>query len=204
MERFNKTECDELGTYIIQIRGVSYKPRDLRESVDDGAYILLRANNIGFSGINYDELRYVACEKVSENQLIKDGDILMCGSSGSLEHVGKAALCPEKSWGMTFGAFCKLIRPTGILNPQFIASYFCTDSYRNEIKQLAQGANINNLRNEHIDKLMVPVPTEEEQDDFIGFVRQSDKSKFAALRCSNLNLWSSSGYLIAQQITRHM
>lgn len=178
MERFSSTKCDELGSYITQVRGVSYKPKDLRESVDDRAYILLRANNIGFSGINYDELQYVACEKVSDNQLIKEGDILMCGSSGSLEHVGKAALCPDKSLGMTFGAFCKLIRPTGRLKPKFIASYFCTDSYRNEIKQLAQGANINNLRNEHIDKLLIPVPTEAEQDRFIEFAEQSDKSKF--------------------------
>lgn len=177
MERFSSTKCDELGSYITQVRGVSYKPKDLRESVDDRAYILLRANNIGFSGINYDELQYVACEKVSDNQLIKEGDILMCGSSGSLEHVGKAALCPDKSLGMTFGAFCKLIRPTGRLKPKFIASYFCTDSYRNEIKQLAQGANINNLRNEHIDKLLIPVPTEAEQDRFIEFAEQSDKSK---------------------------
>ena len=37
-------------------------------------------------------------------------------------------------------------------------------------------------------KLMVPVPPLNLQEQFAAFVRQSDKSKFAALRCSNLNL----------------
>ena len=35
------------------------------------------------------------------------------------------------------------------------------------------------------------LPPMDQQEQFAAFVRQSDKSKFAALRCSNLNLWSS-------------
>ncbi len=42
---------------------------------------------------------------------------------------------------------------------------------------------------EKIEFLLPPMPT---QLQYAAFVRQSDKSKFAALRCSNLNLWSSS------------
>ena len=43
-------------------------------------------------------------------------------------------------------------------------------------------------------KLLLPAMPEQKQ--FAAFVQQSDKSKFAALRCSNLNLWSSSGVAI--------
>lgn len=104
-------------------------------------------------------------------------DILMCASSGSLEHVGKTALC-RLSGQYTFGAFCKLIRANGILKPKYIAAYMNSDEYRTIIMEQAQGTNINNLRNEHIDELQIPIPTEVLQAEFIELAEQSDKSKF--------------------------
>ena len=52
------------------------------------------------------------------------------------------------------------------------------DEYRTIIMELAQGTNINNLRNEHIDRLMIPIPNDVQQIEFIRFLKQSDKSKF--------------------------
>lgn len=176
---------EALKNYITQVRGVSYKPADLRPSLTEDSVLLLRANNIGEGRLNHNEVQYVSTEKVSKVQLIKKDDILMCGSSGSLEHVGKAAICHESVEGETFGAFCKLIRANGALRPEYIAAYFGTDEYRKIIMQLACGSNINNLKNEHIDDLQIPIPDDAAQQQFIAFVRQSDKSKFAALRCSN-------------------
>ena len=181
-------ERTRLGDHISQIRGVSYKPADLRPSLSEESVLLLRANNIGAGRINHDEVQYVAKEKVSTVQLIRAGDILMCASSGSLEHVGKAAICLPSIEGETFGAFCKLIRPKGDLLPEYIAAYFETDEYREIIMQLACGSNINNLKAEHIDELQIPTPPAEVQEAFVSFLRQSDKSKFANLMCSNLNL----------------
>ena len=183
-------ERTRLGNHISQIRGVSYKPADLRPSLSEESVLLLRANNIGAGRINHDEVQYVAKEKVSTVQLIQAGDILMCASSGSLEHVGKAAICLPTIAGETFGAFCKLIRPKGDLLPEYIAAYLETDEYREIIMQLACGSNINNLKSEHIDELQIPTPPADVQESFVSFLRQSDKSKFAVLSCSNLNLWS--------------
>lgn len=171
-------ERTRLGDHISQIRGVSYKPADLRPSLSEESMLLLRANNIGAGRINHDEVQYVAKEKVSTVQLIRAGDILMCASSGSLEHVGKAAICLPSIEGETFGAFCKLIRPKGDLLPEYIAAYFETDEYREIIMQLACGSNINNLKAEHIDELQIPTPPAEVQEAFVSFLRQSDKSKF--------------------------
>ena len=137
-----------------------------------------RANPDSSGKINHEEVQYVAKERVSEVQLIKTGDILMCVSSGSLEHVGKAAICPSSIVGETFGAFCKLIRPKGSLLSEYIAAYLETDEYRKIIMQLACGSNINNLKTEHIDDLQIPVPPLDIQESFVAFVRQSDKSKF--------------------------
>lgn len=171
-------ERTRLGDHISQIRGVSYKPADLRPSLSEESVLLLRANNISAGRINHDEVQYVAKEKVSIVQLIQAGDILMCASSGSLEHVGKAAICLPSIEGETFGAFCKLIRPKGDLLPEYIAAYLETDEYREIIMQLACGSNINNLKTEHIDELQIPTPPAEVQEAFVSFLRQSDKSKF--------------------------
>lgn len=179
---------DALKSYITQVRGVSYKPADLRPSLTEDSVLLLRANNIGEGRLNHNEVQYVSAEKVSKVQLIKKDDILMCGSSGSLEHVGKAALCPESVEGETFGAFCKLIRANGALRPEYIAAYFGTDEYRKIIMQLACGSNINNLKNEHIDDLQIPVPDDAAQQQFIAFIRQSDKSKLLASNIVRLNI----------------
>ncbi|KAA9303930.1 restriction endonuclease subunit S [Streptococcus anginosus] len=178
IEMFKKCNREKLGDYILQIRGVSYKPKDLSEGLKEGFVTLLRANNIANNVLNFEDVQFVSEGRVSDDQIIREGDILICASSGSLEHVGKAALCmPDMEY--TFGAFCKLIRPIGKLYPEYIAGYMRTDAYRNTISDLAQGSNINNLRNEHINDLMIPIPSDEQQRDFIDFQRQSDKSKFA-------------------------
>ena len=170
-----------MGDHIIQIRGVSYKPADLSTALDDTHITLLRANNINGSSIVLDDVQYVSKTKVTGTQIIKNKDILMCASSGSLEHVGKTALC-QLTGEYTFGAFCKLIRATGTLQPEYIAAYMRSNEYRRTIMDLAQGTNINNLRNEHIDELQIPIPTIEQQSVFVELLRQSDKSKLFGAR----------------------
>ena len=178
IEMFKKCNREKLGDYILQVRGVSYKSKDLSDGLKEGFVKLLRANNIANNVLNFEDVQFVSEGRVSDDQIIREGDILICASSGSLEHVGKAALCmPDMEY--TFGAFCKLIRPIGKLYPEYIAGYMRTDEYRNTISDLAQGSNINNLRNEHINDLMIPIPSDEQQGDFIDLQRQSDKSKFA-------------------------
>lgn len=178
IEMFGSCERKPLGDHISQIRGVSYKPVDLSLVLDEDHITLLRANNITDGTIIFDNVQYVSKKRVSETQVIQPKDILMCASSGSLEHVGKAALC-RFSGKYTFGAFCKLIRATGTLSPEFIASYMNGPEYRTLIMELAQGTNINNLKNEHIDKLMIPIPDEPQQLEFIRFAEQLDKSKYS-------------------------
>jgi type I restriction enzyme S subunit len=44
--------------------------------------------------------------------------------------------------------------------------------------QLASGSNINNLKTEHIDNLLIPTASMKMQKQFVTFIQQSDKSKF--------------------------
>lgn len=174
MSYSGKYPLEKLGKYIVQIRGVSYKPNDLRDELSDESVLLLRANNILDGKINHDDVQFVSKNKVSDDQIIRAGDILMSASSGSLSHVGKSALCTESVVGETFGAFCKIIRVVSGLLPEYIAIYFSTDDYRQFIRVTAAGSNINNLKNEHIDNLKIPVPPLNEQKKIVDAFRAVD------------------------------
>ena len=158
---------DRLGNHIQQVRGVSYKPNDLSETLSDGYTTLLRANNISEGKINFDSVQFVSSSKVSPEQILKSNDILVCSSSGSLSLVGKSALY-KKTGEHTFGAFCKVVRATGKLLPQYIAFYMCSQAYRRHIENIANGANINNLRNEHLDEILLSIPSEDKQNAIIA------------------------------------
>ena len=74
----NRTKISELAK---QVRGVSYKPEDLHNGLDQNSVVLLRANNIDYGKINFDEVVYVDKSKVSKEQYLQKGDILICASS---------------------------------------------------------------------------------------------------------------------------
>lgn len=153
----------KIGNYVKQIRGVSYKPNDLHNDLNSDSVILLRANNINEGKINFDDIVYVDKSKVKKEQYLKKGDILVCASSGSKELVGKAAFI-NKDYAVTFGAFCKLIRPKDCI-AGYLGHYFNSQMYKEKISSLALGANINNIRNEHIDELLIYLPNKAEQQN---------------------------------------
>ncbi len=155
----------KIGSIIKQIRGVSYKPTDVRETDEENAVALLRANNIQETGLNFDDLVYIDRSIVKSEQYLRAGDILICSSSGSKNLVGKAAYIPEDLL-CSFGAFCKVVR-TQTVDSYYLGQYFQSPRYRQEISEAAAGANINNIRNEHIDELTIPLHSKSEQMEIV-------------------------------------
>jgi type I restriction enzyme S subunit len=145
-----------------QVRGVSYGKEDASSTPKEGYVPILRAGNITDSGLTFDDLVFVPVERVSEKQIIRCYDVVIAASSGSLDIVGKAAPALVDFTG-SFGAFCKVLRPNSKVYPGYFAHFFKTRDYRRRISALATGANINNLRNEHLDELEIPLPNLEEQ-----------------------------------------
>lgn len=158
-------ETIKLKELVKQIRGVSYKPSDLHDELNENSVILLRANNIDEGQINFDDVVYVDKSKVSSEQYLQAGDILICASSGSANLVGKAASV-QFDKECTFGAFCKVARPEKGFE-EYLGVYFQSPIYRRKISEVALGANINNIRNEHIDSLDIPVYSTSEREDVI-------------------------------------
>ena len=162
MERITVSEISK------QIRGVSYKPENLHDTLDSNAVVLLRANNIDDGKINFDDIVYIDKSKVSKEQYLQKGDILVCASSGSKQLVGKAASV-DFDRECTFGAFCKVVRPIPEM-ADYLGAYFQSSIYRSRMSEVAIGANINNIRNEHIAALDVPIRTPAENAKIVQII----------------------------------
>lgn len=168
----SKYKCYPLKNFINQIRGVSYKKNQISEKTIDGYIPLLRATNIQNGEIIYQDVLYVDSSLVKLEQKLRKGDILIAASSGSKEVVGKSGQANEDC-EYTFGAFCKLIRPKQNINADYLRHFFNTDYYSRTILQSINGANINNLRNEHIDDLMIPIPSLEIQSKIAALLNKA-------------------------------
>jgi type I restriction enzyme S subunit len=139
-----------------QIRGVTYAKEDAASNSRPGYLPVLRAGNIATDGLVFDDLVFVPAERIAPTQKIRRNDVVIAASSGSLDVVGKAARALADFDG-GFGAFCKVLRPGPGIDPAYFAHFFRTREYRQRVSALAAGANINNLRNEHLDDFKIPL-----------------------------------------------
>lgn len=162
-----------VGDIAQQVRGVTFSKNDAVIAPRDGYVAVLRAGNITNSGLAFDDLVYVPKSRVSGKQILQPGDIVVAASSGSREVVGKAAqFCGGTT--ASFGAFLKVVRPSSTVDPSYLSHYFRTPDYRRRLSSLAAGANINNLKNEHISQLQLPLPPLEEQRRIAAILDQAD------------------------------
>lgn len=143
------------------VRGVTYSKEHAKKAPAPGSVGILRATNIG-DGLNFDDLVFVPERFVSDEQIVRDGDVVLAMSSGSKSVVGKAAIArsPQRCG---FGAFCGVIRPSREITPSLLAYYFQTKAYRNAVSEVSKGSNINNLKAGHILERPLPIPPTGEQ-----------------------------------------
>lgn len=160
------------------IRGVSYKAADLGEKPRPGFLPVLRAMNIQTGRLDvFDDLVFVKQERISEKQMLRDGDIVIAMSSGSKSVVGKSAQL-HNNWEGSFGAFCACFRPcSDMIDKEFIGFLFQTNTYREYIEKLAAGTNIKNLTIPHILNYQIPLPPLPEQHAIATTLRTVQEAK---------------------------
>ena len=150
-------------------RGLTYSKND---EVEVSNNIVLRSNNVDLSTgkLNFDELKYLRPEfSVPEEKRVKKGSLLMCMSNGSKIHLGKVALINE-DYPYAFGGFMALVTPNEKLNPQFFHYSLSSPEYKDFIKQLSAGANINNIKVKELELFTIPVPPLSEQQRIVDYL----------------------------------
>lgn len=197
IEMFGNTSKGMLGKFTQVIRGVSYKPSDVKTADDPDTAVILRSNNINDANLNTDEVVYIDKNRVSGDQYLRVNDIVVCASNGSKALVGKAAINKTLTNQYAHGAFCLLVRPNDNINPVYLNTFFQTSLYKKQIDELAAGSNILNIKQEHLTNMILPLPIIEEQNKFAIIAEQADKSK-SYVRIAFKNLESMLGYCIRQ------
>ena len=148
-------EIKKLGEVCDFYRGLTYSKKDEVEISSTG---VLRSNNIDLANnqLNLEEIKYISDSIiVPKDKKIKKGSLLICTANGSKSHLGKVAL------GLLF-------RDKQIHTPKFFYYSVITSDYKNYIKKLSDGANINNLKFKDLQLFEIPVPSLLEQGRIVG------------------------------------
>lgn len=162
-----------LGSFIDLLRGVSYKKHDVHNEKMENDCLILRGGNIieGGLDLNADNV-YVDKSLVSEAQLIRRNDIIIVSSTGSVKVIGRAGLSFCDYNDVAFGAFLTLARPKNRCNKNFVDLFFQSFLYRQRIRELASGVNINNIRSEYITNMQFPLPPLSEQQRIVERIEE--------------------------------
>lgn len=161
-------EYKKLGDVASFRRGLTYAKDDV---VNHSSKIVLRSNNINLetSSLNFDD---VVCLRddfvIPLDKLLRGGDIFICMSNGSTQHLGKVAHVQE-NLNMAFGGFMGVIEPNENLTNSRYVFYCCrSGAYRSYLNSIFNGANINNLKWSDLSKFVVPVPPLDEQQRIVA------------------------------------
>ena len=117
-------------------------------------------------------------EMPSEEYLLKDEDIVFVRSNGNKALVGRSVAVYPGDVATTFSGFCIRYRKhEDIVTIPYLLRVLKADSVRR--KMAGRGANIQNLNQQILGSLLIPIPPIELQNQFADFVHQVDKSKVA-------------------------
>ena len=168
------------GELVKVIRGVSYKDSDVHRAKQNDDCLILRGGNIlenGTINIAVDDNVYVNRSLISEAQFLRENDIVIVASTASMRVIGKSAIVDKNYINVAPGAFLLLIRPVhddNIFAP-YIAQYFRTNLYRDNIRRLVAGGVIQNIRRKYITDMLIPLPPLDEQTAIANTLTALDK-----------------------------
>ena len=125
---------------------------------------ILRGGNIqSYKLILEDSDVFLPLEYRDEEKNIQPGDTILVASTGSKAVIGKPAFVDKEYPNTQIGAFLRIARPIDPIIADYIALIFETEYYREHIRHSVQGTNINNIKAEYIENLLIPLPPHEEQ-----------------------------------------
>lgn len=157
----------QLGKLLTDVRyGTAKKSAyDIKEGTP-----VIRIPNIINGRVDTTDLKYCHFDKKElETLSLKEGDLLIIRSNGSLDLVGKAAVVGPEVQGYVFAGYLIRLRvKTNLINPRFL--YFCLSSpdIRQHIELTARSTSgVNNINSEEIRSIEVKLPGIDEQLEIV-------------------------------------
>lgn len=156
----------KLGEVATFSRGLTYSKKD---EVDFSENVVLRSNNINlFSGkLDFTELKYLNSNfEIPQDKRVKKGSLFICMSNGSKIHLGKVAYI-NKDYNYAFGGFMGQITPNKDVDGLYLHYVLSSPKYKEFIKSLSEGANINNLKFKDLSEFVICFPSLSEQQAIV-------------------------------------
>ena len=158
-----------LGDLISVISGVSYKKGDVK----DKGIRVLRGGNISNMKVSLEnDDVFLPAEYEDKQKQVQKGDILIVASTGSKKVIGKPGYVDRNIPNTMIGAFLRICRPLDTSLSPYLQLIFGSEHYRKHIRDLAQGTNINNVKEEYITGLVIPLPPLEEQKRIVTRIEE--------------------------------
>ena len=154
-------------------------------SEEDNGVVLVTPGNFALGG-GFQEVRnkYFTSEYPDE-YILHAGDLIvtMTDLSKKADTLGYGAIVPDTGkiylHNQRIGLFDKL---DDRFNPIFVRWYMQTDEYRLEIVRTSTGSTVHHTSPDRILNSIIFIPPIELQNEYVSFVRQTDKSKSARNR----------------------
>ena len=151
------------------IGGVSYNKADIQ----DTGIRVLRGGNIQSGKVFYcsDDVFIPFSYQNKENQ-VQYGDIIVVASTGSQTLIGKTGFVDRDIPKTQIGAFLRIVRPKQKTLSLYIRLLFQTDAYKDYIRNVAKGSNINNVKNAHLQNYQICLPPLAEQQRIVAKIEE--------------------------------
>lgn len=154
---------------IYLINGTSYSKSD----ISNNGIRIIRGGNIQENRLFiFDDDVFISKDYFDKDKNIKKGDIIIVASTGSKAIIGKPAFINENYKDIQIGAFLRIIRSYSLEIVDYINIIFQSYYYREHIRNKVKGTNINNIKPEYIENLIIPLPPIEEQKRIVNKLNQ--------------------------------
>lgn len=128
---------------------------------------------------DFDSLAFIELNNLpAADYFLQDGDLLFVRSNGNRELVGRCMAVYPGTEKVTYSGFCIRYRINDpALQATYIAYLFRSAAFRRVLLQGGQGANIQNINQQILSGLLIPVPAEGLQNQFAVIVEKVEGIK---------------------------
>lgn len=153
--------------------GVNYN----KSSFGEGVKVVGVSDFQDYSKPRYAELEQINPEGiVTERNILRDGDIVFVRSNGNRELIGRSLFIEQPPEEITHSAFTIRLRFTAReVHPKFYAYCFRSPLIRQALTAQGGGTNINNLNQDILNALEVPLPPLPVQRRIAGILSACDE-----------------------------
>lgn len=129
---------------------------------------------------DFDSLGFIELNELpAADYFLHDGDLLFVRSNGNRELVGRCMVVYPKAERATYSGFCIRYRITDAsLLAIYVAHLFRSAAFRRVLFQGGQGANIQNINQQILSGLPIPIPDEGLQNQFAAIVEKVEALRF--------------------------